>query len=210
MITNGTITFERRITTGDYQHKQATVSLTFVLPEGAPTEAVYERVRAVANEAVARALAMVADATGGKANVKKQPVLSQPAQPSDEAQIEVLAAVSGPSLLKPAETLTAQPINAAWSGPTVGQKIGAPRDIMGAAINPADAPVDTEITDAQMVEAISSKNAHMLNAAADDMARQQVPVALHALVATFVPPPAKVQAIPAAKRAAFLMQLAAL
>lgn len=205
-ITGGAVEFTRP---SNYSTDKsgAKVTLTFMCAEGTGHGEAVDMLDRVISLAVDRAMGMVGE--------KPAMVLSDPVAPTSA-------------------------VAEAWAGPTVGQRVGAnpteetliPSKLIGimgngVAINPpgavvagastmaaptatAASPSEEVITDAQMVEAISSKNAHLLNAAEDDLARQQVPVALHALVAQYVPPPAKVQAIPAAKRAAFLKQLAAL
>ncbi len=57
-ITNGTIEFTRRVTTGDYQHKDAKVSLTFTIDEGVDPE---QFAAHVGRLAVERAMEMVGE-----------------------------------------------------------------------------------------------------------------------------------------------------
>lgn len=240
-ITNGTIEFSRRIRTGDFEHKDAKVSLTFTVPEGVDHKLITEH---VGNIAVERALAMVGEKPAAVSIADALPAgfvngtkLAEPwPGPSVGKKVGVLPAgetltpskladIMGP-VIKVGEVPPVAPVVAAYVSGAVdimGNGVAVNPTVMDNASGATTAPMsepssatvvspsEPVITDAQMVEAIGSKNAHMLlTAAEDDLARQAVPVALHKLVAEFVPPPAKVQAIPAAKRADFLKQLAAL
>lgn len=207
MITNGTIEFSRRIRTGDFEHKDAKVSLSFTVAAGINAR---ETAEYVGNLAVERALAMVGE------------------KPSTEQlHVQTLAAgIEAPPLVKdggekPYHGMIPPKETQPWPGPTVGEKV---IDIVGngVAVNPTEAVIPTAssltttspsepivLTDKQLVEEVTAKQARLLSAAADGE-REAVATYVPALIREFVPPPSKVHAIPQERRQEFLDRLAAL
>lgn len=212
-ITGGAVEFTRP---SNYSTDKsgAKVTLTFMCAEGTGHEEAVGMLDRVISLAVERAMGMVGDkATGGAQAGAGKALIELNEQPKGWSGPTVGQKVGEPAAER-VDTLggVADIIMGMGNGVAANPPGAVVADASTTAASTATiaSPSDEVITDQQMVEAISSKNAHLLNAAEDDLARQQVPVALHALVAGYVPPPAKVQAIPVAKRAAFLAQLAAL
>ena len=77
-VTNGSITFERNRKTADYEGKKASVTLSFLIPEGEDAEAAAARVGQLAMN---RALMMVGE-TAQEAVVQHFPAHEQPPAPA--------------------------------------------------------------------------------------------------------------------------------
>ncbi len=183
-ITNGTIEYSRRIRTGDFEHKDAKVSLSFTVPDGGDVDALIEL---VGGAAVLRAHTMVGEQRPAVAPAPKVKTWAGPSV--------------GQRVADPAPP--AAPVEQAITGLTPAGTLNGPGAI-------ATASPSEIITDKKLVEELTAKNARLLGHAETDLERSAAPVKLHKLVAEFVPPPAKVQAIPQEKRAEFLQRLAAL
>lgn len=206
MITNGTVEYSRRVRTGDFEHKDAKVSLSFAFDPADDADAALKRIGQLA---VARAHEMVGDAV-----------------PAGDAVSPPVAAVSMPAVTLAAVVPTTQP--AATPEPMASPTAMASPSTMAAApstiaapvvmppVSPASVPASPvegpkEITDADLVHAASSKNAKLLSQyASDTEGRAQIPNKIHAVVGQFVTPPAGVRQIPQERRRAFLDALEAL
>src|ERR1700732_4722821 len=64
-ITNGTVEFSRRLKTGDYEHKDAKVTLSFTVDDGQTYDGMRTWLRAIAEAAVSEALVMVGEKQAG-------------------------------------------------------------------------------------------------------------------------------------------------
>ncbi len=196
-ITNGTVEFTRRITTGDYQHKDAKVSLTFVVSD---QEDALTMLEYVGNRAVERALAMVGE---------KVPV----------SNLETAVDAEG----KPYHGMAPQ--TEGWTGPKAGKPARNLADIMGeVAPNPTataaspvtataepEAPAPVVISDKRLTDEVSSHNARLITAAgSDDTQRQLATQRVLKLVDEYTqlpPGPGRLSKVPQDKRAAFLEAL---
>lgn len=231
MITNGTVKFNRRVRTGDFEHKDAVVELTFSVPEGSSSEPILAH---VTDTAVRHALAMVGehgpdkplvqDPTVPAALVSAAPstaanVITSPAGSTAPALVGSTEAPAAPVVSQP--TIVAQPPPAlvAPVAPTPGN--GADPTLIGApaATGPASPALvstapDAPITDADLVKAVEGAVQRMYAKAQTEEQKGLVPVTLAKLIVShlepgFEPPP-KVQKIQPARRAAALAELNAL
>jgi hypothetical protein len=193
-ITNGTVEFTRRVTTGDYQHKDAKVSLTFVVGD---SEDALTMLEYVGNRAVERALAMVGEAprpmTTKLEPLVKQPVEAQP-WPGPTVGKPVGNVVDIMGVANP--TVTAAPPAAEVAEPE------------------APAPQPAVISDKRLTDEVSARNAALITAAgADDTARQLATQRVLKLVDEFTglpPGPGRLSKVPAERRAEFIERLAKL
>lgn len=197
MITNGTVKFNRRVRTGDFEHKDASVELTFSNQGEAVSVGQIEVIAALAVE---KALGMVGE--------RAAPPVAVPADPMAGAAASTPVVPAGSTIVDPMTGAAPTPTSPVLSPSEI--VIGAPAapsPVNGASTSTAGAE---PITDAQLVNAITSKNASLL-AKTPEAERGLVPVRLGEVVARFdktVPP--NVRKIPAELRAEFLRALDAL
>lgn len=171
----------------------AKVSLTFSLREGATDEEAQAMLDKVAAMAVAKAREMAGD--------KLFHVAYPPAGHNDDAARQAvqdlrasLIAASDPT--SPAETISPKTIPV--GNATSPVEIGSPSPAL-------------EITDAQLVAAVERKVAKLGHDAGNDMVKRQAGAPLVGdLIATYVPRPQKMYAIPPVLRPKFLAELEAL
>jgi hypothetical protein len=142
-VTNGTISFERTRKTADYEGKKAQVSLSFNVADGENYEAVCSSVGAAA---MSRALIMVGEQPAlayGK-DLEARPI---PPAPSVEAAPD-------------ADTTSTPEPSPVRRRRGRSMTIGAPVVDQDASTQAATHTASTEITDKQLVDAISAKAAH--------------------------------------------------
>jgi hypothetical protein len=183
-LTNGRVVYLRRIKTGDYEHKEATVELSFILDPG-DAEAEIARVGELAR---ARAEAMVSgrpQATETPRAAKPPTVAPKVAEPKPEPP------TVAPKVAEPKPEPKPEPPKVAdVSGM---DDIGDPTDV-------SEVIEAAPISDVKLVEHITHINAKVKNA-----------LAVRAIIAQFAgPPPKRSSDIPQDKRAAFLDMLNAL
>lgn len=194
IVTNGKVIFTRRITTGDYEHRDAVVELSFTLEEG---EDLSTALASVAEAARVRGEAMAS----GK---EVAAVAQRPAKPPGTVAAEAgRAALAGYVDQKAVETASSakvreaakppkeKPNNAAASMADIGEAEAE-------GVMPAPAEANTvEITDQKMLEHITHANAG-----------GKQTMAIRALIEEFVgPPPGKVRDIPRERRQDFINRL---
>ncbi len=192
-ITNGTVEFTRRITTGDYQHKDAKVSLTFVVGD---QEDALTMLEYVGNRAVERALAMVGEVS--KLETVKTTVL----QPLEKQPVE--GTWGGPKAGKPVGNL-ADIMSEVASNPTAT----AASPVTDTA--EPEVPAPAVISDKRLTDEVSAHNARLITAAgSDDTQRQLATQRVLKLVDEYTqlpPGPGRLSKVPQEKRAAFLEAL---
>ncbi len=207
-VTNGVVNFLRRLKTGDYEHKEASASLSFnVDGETAVLEAEIERIGRMAFDKVHVMLGLAAPLA---AKVEKVAAKVETAIVADVAAVEAdVAAVVGevkrgrgrpPGKKSDAVVTPSVPDPAAIeeppAPPPVANDLGALLDL---ALNPEPerVPVPPPITDADLIQAITRKNGEVKN-----------PSAIKAVIASFAGPiPKTVRDIPQHKRPDFLCEL---
>ena len=101
MVTNGRVVYVRRVRTGDFEHKEATVELSFA---AGPNGAGEETIREIAQMAMARAEAMV-----GVASAASGLSRSKLAKPPVVAKTGSLVASAIEATVAPASTPAADP-----------------------------------------------------------------------------------------------------
>lgn len=218
-ITGGEFHYLRRLKTGEYEHKEASATLTFSTPEGENYEAIF-------GEAAEQAVRQVEGRLG------VAPLAPRPAAPASEPSPGATAPVTPPATRgrKPAkppvidvsvgtEEIAAQvEANRAAAAVTV---VADPAAIVGddekpnisvtpedrqdpnnpdpASFDEFDTPLAVDVTDAVLLDALTRKNAQLKN-----------PVAIKTLVAKFVAPPLTYKSIGQEARQKFLDELAKL
>ena len=178
VVTNGRITYNRRFRTGDFEHRDALVELSFTIGEG---EDVAAALASVAEAARSRAEAMVANTPA----VGMAPAAPRPAKPPGTVAPETASSAKIKEADKPPAKTEAKEKPAA--------KGLATSEIEGGPV----VPEAKEITDAKLVEHITHANTGGKNT-----------MAIRELIAEFVgPPPGKARDIPQERRAEFISRL---
>lgn len=236
-ITGGVVEFTRP---SNYSTDKsgAKVTLSFVCPEGTVHDDAVAMLDAVAALAVRKALELTGDKPVPFAPTTAAPAPAPvaPSVPSRDVHAPTQQALVGaaPSAAVNATTSPAASTPPALVGNTASGDAASPLVLVGdthpspapdptligapAATGPASpALVSTapaEITDADLVNAITAANARMFGRAATDEEKQLVPRALTAALLAYLPPtfngPPKVQMIPADKRPSALAAFNAL
>ena len=196
-ITNGSITFERNRKTADYEGKKASVTLSFLIPEGGDAEAAAARVGQLAMN---RALMMVGE-------------IAQDVQPAHELPAAAPASVPAPRGRRAANPPpTTQPSSTSSNESAGAEKQSSPLAAAAAPATPAAAATgasppassvaDPRLTDAGLRKAIENK----IGAASN---RGAVTASIHALIGEFTGAPALpiYSVADATKRAAFVQRL---
>lgn len=220
-VSGGTVKFVRP---SNYNEGRsgAEVTLTFSMPEGAPHADASAMLDAVSHMAMNKAREMV-----GEKPVPTAPAVSQPttAAPPPIAPVAPVAPTPDPTLIgAPAPVTPAltpiSPSPALIGGgspaadPTLIGAPAAPGPASPALISTAPASAPAEVTDAQMVAAVTTANSRLFGRAQTDEQKQLVPVELHRVIAAHMDegtqPPFKVQMVPQHRRAACVAALNAL
>lgn len=217
-IVDGKVEFTRRITTGDYQHKDAKVSLTFVVGDQEDAVTMLEY---VGNRAVERALIMVGEKAGfGTARVAAEQRAAERSAPSGEtvvpAKAERVKAVIADEHEAVAKSLAGTPVRNLAD--IMGEVAPNPTATAALPAEPAAEPeqpaLPVAITDKRLNEEVSAKNAALITAAGSDDTQRQLATqkVLHLVDEyTQLPPgPGRLSKVPADKRQAFLEALGAL
>ena len=100
-ITGGEVTYERRVSTGDYQHKHLKVTLNFTVNEGA----LFKDSKAITEYTRDRAIGLVEEGLRMKVGEPRESLLDRVKQRDDEAQRQFMdsgraAATNGMEFLK--------------------------------------------------------------------------------------------------------------
>jgi hypothetical protein len=189
-ITHGTVQYT---TPRPYESASAQCALSFTVDVGEDAEAVAAQVGAMARR---RAIGMVAMTEEVKVSTK---AYADPLQPATSA------APPPPAMTAVLDIMGA---GAAAGNPTA---TAAPP---AAATEPSAPPAPATTTDAQLLEAVTARNAALITAAGqDDLKRQMVPPAIHKLIGDFVdvpPGPGRLSKMIPARREGFLKALAEL
>ena len=198
-ITNGTIEFTRRLRTGDFEHKDAKVSLSFTVPEGmgfrddaASSVGVQDLIAKVAREAVEHALHMVGEKTAPQRVA---------AVVTDEHQA-VAEKVNEPHPHPMADIMG----NGVAENPPVEVLVPTEDGTTARSLDP--------IPDKRLLEEIQVRNSYLLNAAGDDSTKRELAtqkiVKLVTEYSKLPPGPGRTTKILQDQRAAFLKALAEL
>lgn len=220
-VTNGVVNFLRRIKTGDYEHKEASVTLNFNIPEDmgiAEAAGHIERIGQMAETKAHVMLGLVkAGATHALAVVEKavEPVtdrvdeivnkiMTDASAVADEAANSETAKRLEAELTKPRRnrppkvdpkpdpaSVVEEPAQPAVTSPADDDPFAEDGDVFSAA--------EPEVTASDMISAVTKKNGEIRN-----------PTAIKTLIGQFVAPPKTVRDIPQVRRREFLDKLAAL
>lgn len=217
-ITGGEFRYLRRLKTGEYEHKEASATLTFSTPEGENYEAIFDE---AANQAVrqvevrlgvapvaSRAVAPAAEPSQGTAAPVTPPATRgrKPAKPpvidvsigAEEISAQVEAnrtAAAVEVATDPASVVVEERPNISVS-PEDRQDPANPDPV---SFDEFDTPLEMLVTDATLLDALTRKNAQLKN-----------PTAIKTLVAKFVAPPLTYKSIGPEARQKFLDELAKL
>jgi predicted RNase H-like HicB family nuclease len=198
----------------------AKVSLTFGCTDGTTYAEAVQMLDSVIHLAIGRAFSMVAG------------IPTEERKTIDYAKAAAAVSVTPDPMASAVHAPAVAPATDVWAGPSVGTPIGgsvAPDPIQGAGstiapvtgqagvvqtdagttTSPSE-PTPTPISDADLVEAITAKNARLMTEAKDKLEREKAPIKCNALIASYVPPPGRSSAIPQEKRREFLYALNAL
>ncbi len=207
-LSNGTVTYERRETTGDYQHHQASAVIHFTLDEGTAFD--------IANEFIARAgrlarerVADVLHPVPAASPVHVESRVDAAPEPAPAPAVEVVEVVA-PAVepvkktrakKAPAVEIISQTDVTIETSPLVLVDDGkSPVTVEADPIVDADFTEEDTISDVDLSNALSKKNAVLKN-------RQRI---FDEVIWKFVPQPASYNTIPQDQRAKFLAALAAL
>lgn len=223
-ITGGTFTYLRRSKTGDYEHNEATVNLNFNLGDGDENgESFLDKAAAIAVAKVNQVLgtrpvaALPAPAIGAALLAAavappKEPA-AEPAAPkalprrrgSTKPPVLDVGTITQEEIAAQVAETRAAEANAADMSEVEPNISATPEDRKDpnnaadmASVEDWEAPLDVEVTDKQLIDAISRKNAEL-----------NQPQRIRAVIAKFVAPPGTYRQIPAEARAKFLQELSA-
>lgn len=200
MITNGTVKFLRRVNLGNYEHKEASVELTVANPDGYVSD---ETLEVTTRLAVAKAYEMLAefkDAPSREVHQPPTPTLVGAAHsPVASSVTTSLGGPTPPALvgntsISPTNTdPSATPSPVVLVGGSVAPDptlIGAPAALGAASpalISTGVASAPAEITDADLVLAITAANARMFARATTEEQKVMVPRNLGAALLAHLP-----------------------
>ena len=208
-ITNGSVTYLRRVKTGDYEHKEAAIVVHYALDEGENLD--------IANEIIGRAGALALDHVHGVLRGKPpQPVASAPA-PVAQPVVDLAPAVDSVPDPVPAVLEATADVELAPAKPVVTNLRAAKRavkkveDLIVDHEPTPDSKYVPEIVDVDFVaEAPAATDAELGQALARKNAALKDRPRIVALIGEFTQAGSSYTTIPGVRRAEFLNKLEAL
>jgi len=182
-ITSGTILYGRTIKTGDYESARSDVTLTFSVPEDADEQATTAYIQSIGQQAQQHCyelLKLRPAQTNVSLKESNPPLKAARGKPKATAPTPLEAAIG----------------EAPGTGPAqIDEPTPAPIEDP-AAVNDDFTPIAAEITDEQLIGAMTKTNARIRN-----------PIAIRQLIGKYVEIPKQARDIPQPERKAFLLEL---